>query len=153
MISLAAAFGSAPAEPAPLPSIVDIAVSNPDFSTLVGVLTSEAQAPVLDALSGEGPFTVFAPTNAAFAAIADVLPTLSDADITNILMLHAAGGVTLAGDIPQGTTPVPTAGGATVNLVNNADGVTFGGANVVATDIMASNGVIHVIDSVVTSAN
>lgn len=138
---------------AKLQSIVQIAAGNPDFSTLVSVLTSPAQKSVLDALSGDGPFTVFAPTNAAFAKIAEVLPTLTNEDITKVLLLHAAPGATYSKDIPEGTTPVTTAGGGIVNLVNEADGITFGGASVVAADIAASNGVIHVIDSVVTSAS
>lgn len=131
--------------------IVDTAAANDDFSTLV---TAVQAAGLVDALKGDGPFTVFAPTNEAFAALPDgTLDTLlmeeNVDDLQAILKLHVVSGAIMAGDIADGTTEVETLGGETIDVMKTADGVTVGGANVVVTDIETSNGVIHVIDSVI----
>jgi uncharacterized surface protein with fasciclin (FAS1) repeats len=134
-------------------TIVDIAVGNPDFSTLVTAVT---EAGLAETLSGEGPFTVFAPTNAAFEALpAGTLDTLladPTGDLTSILQLHViAGEVDSAAAAAAVGTCVETLGGP-VLVDEDADGnLTFGGAVISDVDIEASNGIIHVIDSVVVA--
>lgn len=132
--------------------IVDTAAANDDFSTLV---TAVQEAGLVEALKGEGPFTVFAPTNEAFAALPDgTLDTLlmeeNVEQLQGILKLHVVAGKIKAGDIAEGTTEVETLAGDTITVTKDAHGaVTVGGANVVTADVKASNGVIHVIDSVI----
>eukprot|EP00970_Alexandrium_tamarense_P008704 scaffold1665_cov270-Alexandrium_tamarense.AAC.2 len=132
-------------------TVVDIAVGNPDFSTLVAAVTA---ADLVETLSGEGPFTVLAPTNEAFDNLPEGTLDALLADIpalTEILMLHVISGTVLAEDVTSG--PVETLGGE-VEAVVSADGVvSFNGASVTAADIMASNGVIHVLDSVILPAS
>ena len=134
-------------------TIVDIAVGNPDFSTLVTAVT---EAGLAETLSGEGPFTVFAPTNAAFEALpAGTLDTLladPTGDLTSILQLHVISGeVDSAAAAAAVGTCVETLGGP-VLVDEDADGnLTFGGAVISDVDIEASNGIIHVIDSVVVA--
>ena len=128
-------------------TIVDIAAGNPDFSTLVTAVT---EAGLVETLSGEGPFTVFAPTNDAFAAIpADQLDAiLADKEqLTKILTYHVLAGKVMAGDL-QPTQSVATVEGQNVDIEVTASGATINGCNIVKTDIVASNGVIHVIDCV-----
>ncbi|NER15942.1 fasciclin domain-containing protein [Spongiivirga citrea] len=127
----------------PLPSIVDIAVGNPDFSTLVAAL---GQANLVDALQGEGPFTVFAPTNAAF----DQLDAIPEGDaLAQVLLYHVIDGKITSGDIPEGETLVTTKQGEEVSVVRNGDMITLNESiTVILKDVMASNGVIHVIDGV-----
>ena len=133
-------------------TIVDVASSNPDFSTLVAAVSA---AGLVETLSGEGPFTVFAPTNAAFAALpagvldALLLPENKDA-LVKILTYHVVPGTVLAADIADGD--VATVEGQNVTL-STANGVTVNGANVVTADVLASNGVIHVIDAVLVPAD
>eukprot|EP01082_Thalassiosira_pseudonana_P008812 g7782.t1 g7782 contig26:258859-261207(+) len=130
-------------------SIVEIAAGNPDFSTLVAAVTA---ADLVETLSGDGPFTVLAPTNEAFDNLPEGTLDALLADIpalTEILMLHVISGTVLAEDVTSG--PVETLGGE-VEAVVSADGVTIGDAGVTATDIMACNGVIHVLDSVILPA-
>ena len=133
-------------------TIVDVASSNPDFSTLVAAVSA---AGLVETLSGEGPFTVFAPTNAAFAALpagvldALLLPENKDA-LVKILTYHVVPGSVLAADIADGD--VATVEGQNVTL-STANGVTVNGANVVTADVLASNGVIHVIDAVLVPAD
>jgi len=127
-------------------TIVDIAVGNDDFSTLV---TAVSAAGLVDVLSGPGPFTVFAPTNAAFAALpAGALDAvLADADLlTAVLTYHVVAGDVRAADV-VGLTRAQTVQGEFLAVSVNG-GVMVDQANVVATDIVASNGVIHVIDAV-----
>lgn len=129
-------------------TIVDIAVSNPDFSTLVAAVT---EAGLVDTLSGEGPFTVFAPTNAAFEALgADTIASvLADKDLlTSILTYHVVSGKVLAADV-VGLTSATTVQGSDVTITVK-DGKVYlnDTVQVVMTDIEASNGVIHVIDGV-----
>lgn len=132
--------------------IVDTAAANDDFSTLVTAVT---EAELVDALKGDGPFTVFAPTNDAFAALPDgTLDTLlmdeNQDQLAGILKLHVVSGKIKAKDIAEGTTEVETLAGDTIDVTKDADGnVTVGGATVTTADIYTSNGVIHVIDSVI----
>jgi uncharacterized surface protein with fasciclin (FAS1) repeats len=113
----------------------------------------------VDTLSGEGPFTVFAPVNDAFAALAEgTLETLlmpeNAGDLTNILTYHVVAGKVMSGDIADGSSLVGTVfADNSVCITNGADGVSIADgtgtmANVVVADIEASNGVIHVIDKV-----
>ncbi|MEQ8557581.1 MAG: fasciclin domain-containing protein [Henriciella sp.] len=131
--------------------IVDTAASNEDFSTLV---TAVKEAGLVDALKADGPYTVFAPTNAAFDALPDgTLDTLlmeeNVGQLQEILKLHVVSGKIKAKDIADGTTDVETLTGETIEVTKTDAGVTVGGADVVKTDIYTSNGVIHVIDSVI----
>ena len=108
-------------------------------------------AGLVDTLNGEGPFTVFAPTDAAFAALpagvldALLLPENKDV-LTQILTYHVVPGTVMAADITDGD--VATVEGQSVTL-STADGVTVNGAKVVQADVVADNGVIHVIDAVI----
>jgi len=133
-------------------SIVEIAAGNPDFSTLVTAVT---EAGLVETLSGPGPFTVFAPTNAAFAKLpAGTLDTLladPSGALTDVLKLHVISGkVDAAAATAAAGTNVTTLGGP-VAVALSGDSLTVGGATVVTTDIEACNGVIHVIDSVITA--
>ncbi len=130
-------------------TIVDVAVGNPDFSTLVAAVT---EAGLVDTLNGEGPFTVFAPTNEAFAKIpaADLDAILADKEqLTSILTYHVVGGKVMAADLKPGSQKVVTVNGEEAEVVVSEAGVTYAGAKVVTTDIETCNGVIHVIDAVV----
>lgn len=129
-------------------TVVDVASSTEGFSTLVAALGA---AGLVDTLNGEGPFTVFAPTDDAFAALP---PGLVDAlllpenkeTLTKILTYHVVPGAVMAADVTDGD--VATVEGQTVAL-STADGVTVNGAKVIQADIVADNGVIHVIDAVI----
>lgn len=136
----------APAEEAQ--DIVAIASANDDFSTLVAAV---AAAGLVEVLQGEGPFTVFAPTNDAFAALPAglvdklLLPENKDV-LVKILTYHVVSGAVLAADVTAGE--VPSVEGQNITVTTEG-GVMVNDANVVATDIIASNGVIHVIDAVI----
>ena len=126
--------------------IVDTAVAAGDFKTLAVALE---KAGLIDTLKGKGPFTVFAPTDAAFAKVpkADLDALLADkAKLTAVLTYHVVPGTVMARDVKAGK--VKTVQGSDLTL-STSDGVKVDGANVVKTDIVADNGVIHVIDSVV----
>lgn len=131
-------------------TVVDIAVGNPDFSTLVAALKA---AGLVETLSGAGPFTVFAPTNAAFAKLPagtldNLLKPENKAQLTAILTYHVVAGKVLAADVVKLTSAKTVQGGeVTITVADGA--VKVDGANVVSTDIAGSNGVIHVIDSVI----
>ncbi len=138
-------------------TVVDIAASNPDFSTLV---TAVQTADLVDTLSSEGPFTVFAPTNEAFAAALDALgitaeELLARDDLGAILTYHVIPSQVLAADVLAaveaggGTFEVQTVNGANIT-VTVVDGMVMlnGVATVTVTDLMAGNGVVHVIDAV-----
>ena len=128
-------------------TIVEVAASNPDFETLVAAVTAAGLA---ETLSGEGPFTVFAPTDEAFDALPEgvldalLLPENKDA-LTSILTYHVVSGEVMAADVTAGD--VPTVEGSTIAITTDG-GVKVNEANVTATDVDASNGVIHVIDAV-----
>jgi len=143
----AAPTGQAPTGQAPTAqaTIVDIAAGNPDFSTLVDLVT---QAGLVDTLSGSGPFTVFAPTNAAFAALPQETldAVLSDSELlTSVLTYHVVEGKVLSNDLEDGAA-VATVNGA--NVFTSTDPPMVNDANIVAADVLASNGVIHGIDAV-----
>jgi uncharacterized surface protein with fasciclin (FAS1) repeats len=126
--------------------IVDTAVAAGQFKTLATALQA---AGLIDTLKGKGPFTVFAPTDAAFAKIpkADLDALLADkAKLTAVLTYHVVPGAVMAKDVKAGK--VKSVQGSELTLAT-AGGVTVDGAKVVQADIKASNGVIHVIDSVV----
>ncbi len=126
--------------------IVDTAVSAGNFKTLA---TALGAAGLVDTLKGKGPFTVFAPTDAAFAKVpkADLDALLADkAKLTKVLTYHVVPGKVLAKDVKAGK--VKTVQGSEITVATTG-GVTVDGAMVTATDIMADNGVIHVIDSVI----
>jgi uncharacterized surface protein with fasciclin (FAS1) repeats len=126
--------------------IVDTAVAAGDFKTLAAALN---QAGLVQTLKGNGPFTVFAPTDAAFAKVpkADLDALLADkARLTQVLTYHVVPGKVMAKDVKAGK--VKTVQGSELT-VDTDGGVKVDGAKVVKTDIVADNGVIHVIDSVV----
>ena len=135
------------AEAAPAGDIVDTAVAAGDFTTLVAAVQA---AGLVDALKGEGPFTVFAPTDAAFAALpAGTVETLLEdptGDLTQILLYHVVSGKVMAGDLSEGLAAATLQGKELAFTL--ADGAKVNGVNIVVTDIETSNGVIHVIDSV-----
>ncbi|MGF1655680.1 MAG: fasciclin domain-containing protein [Verrucomicrobiales bacterium] len=135
-----------------LKDIVGTAVAAGSFETLVAAVTA---ADLVETLQGEGPFTVFAPTDEAFAALPDgVLASLLEeenkAQLTKILTYHVVSGKVEAADVSAG--PVDTVAGVPATISIEGDTVKIDGANIVATDIQASNGVIHVIDAVILPA-
>jgi uncharacterized surface protein with fasciclin (FAS1) repeats len=129
-------------------TVVDVASSTDGFSTLVAAVSA---AGLVDTLNGAGPFTVFAPTDEAFAALppgvldALLLPENKET-LVKILTYHVVPGTVLAADVTDGE--VATVEGQTVTF-STADGVTVNGAKVIQADVMADNGVIHVIDAVI----
>lgn len=126
--------------------IVETAVSAGNFNTLAAALQA---ADLVDTLKGSGPFTVFAPTDAAFAKIpkADLDALLADkAKLTAVLTYHVVPGKVMSKDVKAGM--VKTVEGSSLT-VSTMGGVKVDNANVTAVDIVADNGVIHVIDSVV----
>jgi len=134
-------------------TITEIAASNPDFTTLVAAIEA---AGLTETLSGEGPYTVFAPTNAAFDALpAGTLDTLLKPEnkdqLAAILTYHVVAGEVMAADVTSGD--VTTVNGADFTVSADGGTVTIkdgqgNTAEVTTTDIVASNGVIHVIDAV-----
>lgn len=144
LIALALSVGASFAAQAK--DIVDTAVGAGNFKTLASALQA---AGLVDTLKGPGPFTVFAPTDEAFAKIpkTQLDALLKDkAKLTSVLTYHVVPGKVLAKDVKAGA--VKTVQGSALT-VTTASGVKVDNANVTATDIVADNGVIHVIDSVV----
>ena len=136
----------------PTMDIVETATAAGDFTTLVAAVEA---AGLVETLQGEGPYTVFAPTDEAFAAALEDLgltaeELLADTEtLTSILTYHVVEGEVPAADVVTlDGEEVPTVNGATVTIGVDGDTVTVNDATVVATDIFATNGVIHVIDSV-----
>ena len=130
--------------------IVDTAVSAGTFNTLVAAVQA---AELVEALKGEGPFTVFAPTDEAFAALPEgtvenLLKPENQEQLQAVLLYHVVSGKIMAADIGAGAQPA-TLQGATIDVIGSSSGVTVNGANVVAADVITSNGVIHVIDAVI----
>ena len=126
--------------------IVDTAVKAGNFKTLVAAVQA---AGLVDTLKGAGPFTVFAPTDEAFAKIpkATLDSLLKDkAALTNILTYHVVSGKVMAKDVKAGM--VKTVQGSDITLATTG-GVTVNGAKVIAADVAADNGVIHAIDTVI----
>ncbi|MBI1250815.1 MAG: fasciclin domain-containing protein [Alphaproteobacteria bacterium] len=129
--------------------IVDVAVGAGQFSTLVAAVQA---AGLVDTLKGDGPFTVFAPTDAAFAklpagTVENLLRPENRAQLTAILTYHVVPGRVTAADLAGRTAQPETVQGRSVSI-DGRNGVKVNGANVVMADVAASNGVIHVIDTV-----
>ena len=133
-------------------TVVDIATSSSDFSTLVAALT---EADLVGTLQGEGPFTVFAPTDAAFEqALADLGLTaeelLASPDLSGILTYHVVGAeIDADAAIAADGTEVETVNGDTIEVSVVDGNVMIDGATVTTVDLMAGNGIVHVIDSVI----
>ncbi|MEM7685776.1 MAG: fasciclin domain-containing protein [Pseudomonadota bacterium] len=130
--------------------IVDTAVLANDFNTLVAAVQA---AGLVDTLKGEGPFTVFAPTDAAFAALPEgtveaLLRPENKDQLVAILTYHVIPGKVMSADIAGTKVDAPTVQGQSVSI-DATDGVTVDGASVVSADVETSNGVIHVIDKVI----
>lgn len=129
--------------------IVDTAVNAGSFGTLVAAVEA---AGLVDTLKGDGPFTVFAPTDDAFAALPEgtveslLMPENKD-KLTAILTYHVVPGKVMSGDLSNGMMAA-TVQGSEVKIMTDG-GVTVDGANVTTADVEASNGVIHVIDAVI----
>ena len=128
--------------------IVDTAVAAGQFKTLAAALQA---AGLVATLKGPGPFTVFAPTDAAFAklpkgTVEDLLKPENKAKLTAILTYHVVPGKVMAGDVAKLTAAKTVQGGSV--RVSAGDGVMIDGAHVTTADVAASNGVIHVIDTV-----
>lgn len=131
-------------------TIVDIAVENGNFKTLVAALKA---AGLVETLQGAGSFTVFAPTDAAFAKLpaGTVEALLKDKQkLASILTYHVVSGKVMAGDVVKSNGAKPaTVNGQSLDITLKGGKVYVNGAQVVTADIVASNGVIHVIDTVV----
>lgn len=130
--------------------IVDTAISAGSFNTLVAAVQA---AELVDALKAAGPYTVFAPTDEAFAALPEgtvenLLKPENQEQLQAVLLYHVVSGKIMAADIGSGAQPA-TLQGATIDVVGTDSGVTVNGANVVGADVVTSNGVIHVIDAVI----
>ncbi len=129
-------------------TIVDVAAGAGTFETLVAAVSA---ADLVDTLSSEGPFTVFAPTDEAFAALPDglvdalLLPENKEA-LVAILTYHVIGAEVPSSDVMPGD--VTTVEGEDVTIAADGDALTVNGASIIAVDVEASNGVIHVIDGV-----
>ena len=131
------------------PDIVDIASSNPDFSTLVAAVSA---AGLVDTLKGDGPVTVFATTNAGFAAlpagtVESLLLPENKAKLVSILTYHVVPGAVTSDQLAGKRMDVATVNGQTVHI-DGRRGVKVNRSTVTSADIAAANGVIHVIDSV-----
>ena len=127
--------------------IVDTAVSDGRFTTLVAAVQA---AGLVDVLKSDGPFTVFAPTDEAFAMLpAGTVESLlaNPAALTDILLYHVVPGAVPAVDVVR-LSSVQTAEGMSVSIMAGESGVMINSSNVLITDVMASNGIIHVIDAV-----
>jgi len=129
--------------------IVDTAVAAGSFSTLAAALGA---AGLVDTLKGAGPFTVFAPTDAAFAAlpagtVEDLLKPENKAKLSSILLYHVVSGKVMSTDLSEGMS-AGTVQGSPVTITL-AGGPKVAGANVTTADVEASNGVIHIIDQVI----
>ena len=144
---MAFSIGTAHAQDA---DIVDTAVAAGSFETLVAAVQA---AGLVETLKGEGPFTVFAPTDEAFAALPEgtvenLLLEENRDQLVAVLTYHVIPGKVMSTDIAGQQLTVDTVNGASVDI-DATDGVTINGANVVQADIEATNGVIHVIDAVI----
>ncbi|ADT68607.1 fasciclin [Pseudoalteromonas sp. S3260] len=129
--------------------IVDVAAANGSFSTLVAAVKA---AGLVDTLKGDGPFTVFAPTDEAFAklpagTVENLLKSENKDKLTAILTYHVVSGKVMAADVVK-LDSATTVQGQSVNVTTNDGSVMINNANVVMADVKASNGVIHVIDTV-----
>jgi uncharacterized surface protein with fasciclin (FAS1) repeats len=138
------------APPAPAPKdVVDVAIGSTDHTTLVAAVTA---AGLVETLKGAGPFTIFAPTNAAFAALPagtvdGLLKPESKAALTNILTYHVVAGAVKAADLKDGQK-VKTLQGQELTVSIKDGKVKINRANVTAADLTGTNGVVHVVDAV-----
>ena len=131
--------------------IVDTAVGAGQFQTLVAAVQA---AGLVETLKGEGPFTVFAPTDEAFAAlpagtVENLLKPENKDQLVAVLTYHVIPGKVMSADIAGKAMAVETVQGTTADIDATANGVTIDNAKVIAADVEASNGVIHVIDAVI----
>jgi uncharacterized surface protein with fasciclin (FAS1) repeats len=130
-------------------TIPALAAADGRFTTLLAAVEAAGLA---ETLSGEGPFTVFAPTDDAFAALPEgtVATLLEDPEgaLTDILLAHVVEGAVPAADV-VGLSEVTTINGTVLPVLVDGDTVTIGGATVIVTDLEASNGIVHVIDTVI----
>ena len=143
------ALATAPAFADMSKDIVDTAAASEDFETLVAAVQA---AGLVETLKGDGPFTVFAPTDEAFAAlpagtVEDLLKPENKDQLTAILTYHVVPGKVMSGDLSNNMMAATVQGGEVTIMTEG--GVTVDGANVVQPDIETSNGVIHVIDGVI----
>lgn len=130
-------------------TIVEVASSNKDFSTLVAAVKA---AGLVETLSGKGPFTVFAPTNAAFEAlpegtVATLLKPENKKQLTDVLTYHVVSGKVMAADVTK-LDEAKSVQGQSLKIDASGSGVKVNKSKVVKTDIICKNGVIHVIDAV-----
>ena len=141
-------------EKAPAKTIVEVAVEAGSFKTLVAAVKA---AGLVETLQGPGPFTVFAPTDAAFAKLpaGTVEALLADREkLTAILTYHVVPGKVMAADIVKAAGALPaTVNGQTIDVTVRDGKVYAGAAQVVTADVSAANGVIHVIDTVLIPAD
>ena len=134
----------------PSKNIVENAMEADNVTTLVAAVKA---AGLVDALTGAGPFTVFAPTDDAFKKLPEgtvdtlVMPENKD-QLTGILTYHVVSGAYKAGDLAEGEQKVATLNGQELTIVKNGADVTVNGAKVIIADVISSNGVTHVIDTV-----
>jgi transforming growth factor-beta-induced protein len=126
-------------------NVVQIAQKNFDLTTLVNLVVD---AELAGTLSGDGPFTIFAPVNSAFDEISDTLEGLSGEEVADVLTYHVVPDLIKSSDIPSGTTEIATVNGAEITVVNEDGTVTVNGSNVITVDLAGTNGVIHLIDAV-----
>lgn len=131
--------------------IVDTAASAGDFTTLVAAVEA---AGLVETLKGPGPYTVFAPNDEAFAklpegTVEELLEPENRETLVSILTYHVVAGEIMAADVVGQTATVETVQGASIEVNGAGDSVMVNNATVIATDIEASNGVIHVIDTVI----
>lgn len=130
-------------------TVLDIAVGSPDHTTLVAAVKAAGLA---ETLSGPGPFTIFAPTNAAFAKLPEgtveslLLPE-NKAKLVATLTYHVVPAKVMAADVKSGEAP--TVNGKMLKLKADGMGVMVNNAKVIATDLVGSNGVVHVVDTVI----
>jgi uncharacterized surface protein with fasciclin (FAS1) repeats len=141
---------AAQAGKAPQKDIVDTAVAAGSFNTLAAALKA---AGLVDTLKGKGPFTVFAPTDEAFAklpagTVEDLLKSENKAKLVSILTYHVVPGAVSSGEVVK-MTSAKTVQGQSLKISTKDGGVMIDGAKVVKADVKASNGVIHVIDAVI----
>jgi uncharacterized surface protein with fasciclin (FAS1) repeats len=138
------------AVPSPTADIVDTAVAAGQFKTLAAALTA---ADLITTLKGAGPFTVFAPTDAAFAklpagTVEDLLKPENKAKLAAVLTYHVVSGKVMSSDLAGKVTDAATVQGQTVKVDATGSGVMVNNATVTGADVQASNGVIHIIDTV-----
>ena len=134
-------------------TIAELVVSEPRFSTLLATVKA---AGLVETLSGAGPFTVFAPTNEAFKKVPEeaLAGLLADKDaLTAVLLRHVVPSAIQGKNIPPGTTALTTAGGDKIDVTRDQNNLiqiksAAGSAYVVLFDVVASNGVVHAVDSV-----